>query len=86
MKQALGERDKIKEFTKINHPEASDNSGAYYGDFKKGTKIRHGKGASIMNLSDQTIVAGLTWAQRKAKAKTFTGKYQSWNVSTTYEL
>ena len=81
MKKAFGEREKIKEFSAIDDSNAIDNGGIYKGEFKKGTKIRHGKGASICNLSDQTIVAGLTWSQRKIKEKTFTSKYQSWNVS-----
>ena len=61
MKKAFGDRTKTKEFSVIEDPNAVENGGKYVGEFKKGTKIRHGKGASICNLSDQTIVAGLTW-------------------------
>ena len=81
MNKALGDRTKIKEFSAIDDSNAIDNGGKYIGDYKKGTKIRHGKGASIWNLSEQTTVAGSTWSQRKVKAKAFTSKYQSWNVS-----
>ena len=81
MKKAFGDKEKSKEFFVIKSQDAIDSGGKYIGDFKKGTNIRHGKGASIWNLSDQSIVAGLTWGQRKTKAKTFTGNYQSWNVS-----
>ena len=81
MKKAFGNRTKTKEFSAIDDSNSIDNGGRYIGEFKKGTKIRHGKGASIWNLSDQTIVAGLTWSQRKIRANKFTSKYQSWNVS-----